>query len=112
MNDSACSGVFDTIAFNEAQLLLAEKRTAMSTLRTGIAVFALPLSVISALIATSRYYDTTRVLPLLVPLMTLNLGLVSLGVYLVVRAIMKLRHYDLLMKGLKAKHSAVAELLD
>ena len=48
----------------------------------------------------------------LVPLMTLNLGLVSLGVYLVVRAIMKLRHYDLLMKGLKAKHSAVAELLD
>ena len=111
MNDSAC-GAFDTIVFNEAQLLLAEKRTALSTLRTGIAVFALPLSVTGALIATSRYYDATRVLHLLVPLMLLNLSLVGLGIYLVVRAIMKLRHYDRLMNGLKAKHSAVAELLD
>ena len=75
-------------------------------------MFALPLSVISALIATSRYYDATHVLHLLVPLMLLNLGLVSLGIYLVVRAILKLRHYDRLMKGLKTKHSAVAELLD
>jgi hypothetical protein len=35
----------DTVVFNEIQVLLAEKRTA---LRTGIAVFALPLSVLSA----------------------------------------------------------------
>ncbi len=112
MSDDACSGVFDTIAFNEAQLLLAEKRTAMSTLRTGIAVFALPLSVTSALIATSRYYDASRVMHLLVPLMLINLGLVGLGIYLVLRAIVRLRHYDRLMKALKTKHSAVADLLD
>ena len=41
----------------KAQLVLAEKRTSLATLRTGIAVFVLPLSVISFLIATSKHYD-------------------------------------------------------
>jgi hypothetical protein len=35
--------------------------------------------VLSALIATSRYYSIERVMPLLLPLMLLNLGLVVLG---------------------------------
>jgi hypothetical protein len=42
----------DDVIFGEIQVLLAEKRTALASLRTGIAVFALPLSVLSALIAT------------------------------------------------------------
>jgi len=39
---------------NTMQLLLAEKRTALSGLRTGIAISVFPLSVLSMLIATSR----------------------------------------------------------
>ena len=38
------------------QLLLAEKRAGLSLLRTGTAVSALPLGVLSLLIATSRHY--------------------------------------------------------
>ncbi len=70
----------DTLTFNEVQLLLAEKRTALSTLRTGIAVFAFPLSVLSVLIATSRMYEIREVLHWLVPLLILNLGLIALGI--------------------------------
>ena len=81
----------DNIIFGAIQVLLAEKRTALAGLRTGIAVFALPLSVISALIATSRYYSIERVMPLLLllplPLLLLNLGLVVLGTWLVFRSI-------------------------
>jgi uncharacterized membrane protein YidH (DUF202 family) len=77
----------DNIIFGEIQVLLAEKRTALAGLRTGIAVFALPLSVLSALIATSRYYSIERVMPLLLPLMLLNLGLVVLGTWLVFRSV-------------------------
>ena len=77
----------DNIIFGEIQVLLAEKRTALAGLRTGIAVFALPLSVLSALIATSRYYSFEKVMPLLAPLMLLNLGLVVLGTWLVFRSI-------------------------
>ena len=50
-------------------------------------MFALPLSVLSALIATSRYYSIEKVMPLLAPLMLLNLGLVVLGTWLVFRSI-------------------------
>lgn len=49
-----------SLAFNEVQLILAEKRTALSTMRTGISVFVLPLSVLSVLVATSRYYEIPR----------------------------------------------------
>jgi hypothetical protein len=38
----------DNVIFGEIQVLLAEKRTALADVRTGIAVFALPLSVLSA----------------------------------------------------------------
>jgi hypothetical protein len=61
----------DNVIFGEIQVLLAEKRTALSSLRTGIAVFALPLSVLSVLIATSHFYSFAKVMPLLVPLLVL-----------------------------------------
>lgn len=102
----------DNVALNEAQLLLAEKRTALSTLRTGIAVFAFPLSVLSVLIATSKSYEVRDVLHWLVPLVLLSLGLVVLGVYLISIAVWRIRHYDRVLDKLKRQHSRLAELLD
>jgi hypothetical protein len=102
----------DAVALNEAQLVLAEKRTALSTLRTGIAVFALPLSVLSVLIATSKAYTPGEVLHWLIPLVVLNLGLVVLGVYLITIAVLRLRHYDRLLDELKRQHTRLAKLLE
>lgn len=102
----------DTTMFNEVQLLLAEKRTSLSALRTGIAVFAFPLSVLSVLIATSRSYDIHAVMQWLVPLVLLNLGLVLLGVYLVTRAVLHLHRYDRLLEKLKRQNARLAELLN
>lgn len=109
---SEVAAALDTATFNEVQLLLAEKRTSLSAMRTGIAVFAFPLSVLSVLIATSRSYDVHAVLHWLVPLVLLNLGLTVLGVYLIVRAVLRIHHYDRLLDQLKRKHSRLAELLD
>jgi uncharacterized membrane protein YkgB len=105
------NGNLDTTTFNEVQLLLAEKRTSLSAMRTGIAVFAFPLSVLSVLIATSKAYVVHEVLQWLVPLILLNLGLVALGVYLITRAMQRIRHYDRLIDQLKSKNSRLAELL-
>jgi len=102
----------DATILNEVQVLLSEKRTALSTMRTGIAVFAFPLSVLSILIATSRLYELHEVMHWLVPLLLLNLGLVGLGVYLITRAFQRIHHYDRLIDGFKRKHSKLAELLD
>jgi len=98
----------DALLLGEIQVLLSEKRTALSSMRTGIAVFALPLSVLSVLIATSRYYSIGKVMPLLL----LNLGLVVLGTWLVFHSIGRLHHYDRLIRELTQKYRSLAEIVD
>ena len=102
----------DNFILGEIQVLLSEKRTSLSTLRTGIAVFALPLSVLSVLIATSRYYNFEKVMPLLVPLCLLNLGLICLGSWLIYRAVTHIRRYDRRMRELITKYRTLADFID
>jgi uncharacterized membrane protein YidH (DUF202 family) len=102
----------DATIVNEIQVLLAEKRTMLSFMRTGIAVFALPLSVLSILIATSKYYTVVQVMPLLIPVLIICIGLILLGSYLVIRSIRKLRHYDRHINAIKRKYNWVADLLE
>ena len=102
----------DNIIINEIQLLLAEKRTSLATLRTGIAVFVLPLSVLSVLIATSKYYDIIHVMHLLLPLLGLCAALIALGAYLIIHAIIRIRHQDRHILEIKRKHNRIAEFMD
>ena len=101
----------DAIIINEVQLLLAEKRTSLASLRTGIAIFVLPITVISFLIATSQYYQVVHVLHLFLPLMFFCLILAILGSYLVLRAVRKIRRYDEAIERLKSKHSKLSEII-
>ena len=102
----------DSIAINEVQLILAEKRTSLAIMRTGIAVLALPLSVLSFLIATSKYYDIPDVLHLIIPLGALNLGLTIFGAYLIIRSIIRMKHYDNFINEIKRKHSAIEQFIE
>ncbi|MEJ2108333.1 MAG: hypothetical protein P8Z37_00170 [Acidobacteriota bacterium] len=101
----------DNIVINEIQLLLAEKRTSLSTLRTGITVFVLPLSVLGVLVATSKYYDFHRVLYLAIPLLVICAGLLALGAYLVYRAVVKIHRYDKEIQELKAEHPRIGRFI-
>ncbi len=99
------------IIINEVQLILAEKRTSLAAMRTGIAVFALPLTVLSVLIATSKYYDFLHVIHLLVPLLVITAALVFLGAYLIIRSIYRIHRYDRLILEIKRKHSKIADFI-
>ena len=112
MFENDCEPIPDSIVINEVQLLLAEKRTSLAAMRTGIAVIALPLTVVSVLIATSKYYDIIHVMHLLVPLLILCAALVFLGSYLIVRSIMRLHRHDRHIAEIKRKHSTIAEYID
>ena|ERR1700720_2634984 len=105
-------GVPSNFILGEIQVLLAEKRTSLAALRTGIAIFALPLSVLSVLIATSRYYSMGKVMPLLLPLLILNLGLVVLGSWLIYRSIRHLHRYDHRIRELTQKYRSIADFVD
>jgi uncharacterized membrane protein YidH (DUF202 family) len=97
---------------NEMQLVLSEKRTALSLLRTGIAVLAIPMSILTVLLAASRYYDLTRQLKYAIPLTIMNIGLIAMGLYLIVKAIRQIRKCDD-SAGLLLKHSEyLRDLLD
>jgi uncharacterized membrane protein YidH (DUF202 family) len=100
------------IIMNEVQLILAEKRTSLASLRTGIAVFAIPLSIMGVLVATSRYYEVLDVLHLFIVVMVINALLLILGAYLIIRAIIKLRREDRMIADIKRKHSVIAEFID
>ncbi|MDR3205459.1 MAG: hypothetical protein LBV23_12105 [Deltaproteobacteria bacterium] len=76
----------ESMLINEVCLILAEKRTALSIMRTGLAILVLPLSVASVLIAISRYYDPGKVIYLLAPVLLICLVLSIFGFYLIYRA--------------------------
>jgi len=95
----------------EVQLLLAEKRTSLATLRTGIAVEALPLSVLGLLVATSKYYEVDKVMHLLGPLLALSLALAVLGGWLVFRAMVRIRRQERAIQRIKEQYSSIAHLI-
>jgi len=82
----------------EIQVLLSMKRTALSSMRTGIAMFSLPLAVLTALIATSRYYDVLRIMVLLVPLLIFCAGLAIVAGLLILRAARTIHLTDLTLR--------------
>ena len=101
-----------SMLIGEAQLILAEKRTSLSVMRSGVAVMALPITVLSFLIATSRYYELLKVLHLLIPLFVLLLILTFFGIYLIIKSLFRMRHYDKLLQKIKMKNSIIAEFID
>jgi len=102
----------ENVVIGEVQLVLAEKRTSLAKMRTGIAVFALPLTVLSVLVATSKYYDIFHVMSLLLPLLALCAALVILGSFLVIHALVKLRRYDRMILAIKRRHGSIADLIE
>jgi hypothetical protein len=102
----------DANAMEQVQLLLSEKRTSLSLMRTGIAVFALPLSVLSILIATSRQYDIRKVMHFFVPLVVLNIALIALGGYLISKALARIRRIDRVLAEMKREHASLARFID
>ncbi len=96
---------------NEIQLVLSEKRTALSVLRTGIAIFALPLSVLTVLVATSRYYNIFEILGLFVPLLVICVGLAIFGVVMMIRSTRNIRRYDRMVDSLLSQSGYLKSLL-
>ncbi|HEQ99407.1 MAG TPA: DUF202 domain-containing protein [candidate division Zixibacteria bacterium] len=86
---------------NRITMLLAAKRTSLAVLRTGLALLTLPFSVVTVLIATSRYYNIGDNLLFIIPLMIMNTLLVGLAVYLIVRSMKRIHLMDRLIHDLK-----------
>ncbi len=87
-------------SYLKAQLLLAEKRTSLAVLRTGIMIFALPMTILTALIAFSQSYDVRETFWLWLPIVIVSSGLFMLAVYLILRAVTNIIRIDKIIKKL------------
>ena len=99
----------ESVSVSRIQLILAEKRTTLAVMRTGIGVFTLPLSVVTVLVATSRYYNFLETYHLLIPLLGICAGLIVLGIYLVHRSVRRIRKQDALINKIKQQDPGLAE---
>ena len=102
----------ETVDMSRVQLLLAEKRTSLAGLRTGFAIFTLPLSVTTVLVTTSRYYNFIENLHYLIPLLLLCALLATVGTYLIFVALIRHRHQNEEIRLIKMKHAAWKDLVD
>jgi len=102
----------ESLNIGRIQLLLAEKRTSLSALRTGIAVFTLPLSVTTVLVTTSRYYDFFQNLYYLIPLLLLCAVLVAVGSILIINSLMKFHRQGNQIQRIKDTSPKWKELID
>jgi hypothetical protein len=74
--------------------LEAIRRSHLAELRTGIAIFAIALSILTILITTSRYYILIEVFPFIVALLLLVVVLVVIGSFLIFKSFQGMRHID------------------
>ncbi len=98
--------------FDSAQLLLSEKRTSLSVLRTGVGIFVVPLSVLGLLIATTKTYEFKNVMQLLIPVLGISTFLTILAFTLIIRSLIQLRHYDRMLRHLKESHPVLSDLMN
>lgn len=101
-----------SLELQEIQVILAEKRTSLSLLRTGITIYALPLSVLTFLVATSKFYDVFETLPIFLALMALVAFLVILGTYFVYRSLIRIRMHDERIMALRKEHKFLEKVVD
>ncbi|MFX0045361.1 MAG: hypothetical protein ACFE8Z_05900 [Candidatus Hermodarchaeota archaeon] len=81
-----------TTALAIIRTIEAEKRTHLAELRTGIGILTIPMSLLAILVATSSYYSVQEVLGFIVGLSIGIVVLATVGMYLVIRSLTRIRH--------------------
>ena len=101
----------DELLLTSVQLILAEKRTSLTFLSTGIALFALVLTILSALIATSKYYELSDNMHFMVPIYLICVFLVLLGFFIVIRSLIRIRRFDNQILAIKKSHPYLSNII-
>ncbi len=98
------------LEFQMLMLILAEKRTAHTTLRSGLSLCAFQLAILSFLVATSPYYDVASNVILLSLIGVMCTGLIGLGLYLLRRGWVRILFHDKQMSKILERNPMLAEL--
>ncbi|MDO9537681.1 MAG: hypothetical protein Q7J68_05140 [Thermoplasmata archaeon] len=100
-----------SLVISKVELLLSEKMASLAMLRTGIAVFSLPFSVLTVLIATSNFYEFSKVGVLLIVVYSLCAALAGIGGYMVYRSLKRIHILDQKIEKIKEHYKFMNHLM-
>jgi uncharacterized membrane protein YidH (DUF202 family) len=101
----------EQLLLNEVQLLLAEKRTYLSMLRTGLAVFTVPITIIAVLAATVEYHGlfSNVLVGLVITGAMIALSLIGLSIFYQAQG--KIKRLDRMIRLIEKESKRIAEIL-
>jgi hypothetical protein len=89
------------LVIEQLKLLLAGVRTSLLSLRAGILLLTLPISIVGLLIITSKYHNILKMTPLSELIFSIS-GLTLLaGIYLIVRSLTQIHRYHVHIKRME-----------
>ena len=101
----------EAVLLNEIELLLAEKRTYYSILRTGFAIITVPLTIIIFLLATKDYHRlfnhtwTTLIIILVFIIMIIT------GIFMAIGASNKIKRLNIVIQGIEKEDKRVEKIV-
>jgi hypothetical protein len=98
------------LIIEELKFLLAEIRTSMASLRTGLMLLVLPLLAVSTIIITSKHHNLMSVIGHPVAI-ALCCAMVLSGAYLVIKAFIRIRVYNHRIAKIQEKYGAMPDRL-
>lgn len=101
----------ETLLLSEIQVLLSEKRTFYAILRTGLAVVALPLSIIGFLIVSKEYHNLFDKFWLGAIVVGFLLFVSLAGLFLVIKSGKKLKVIDGMIRDIEREDNRVDKLV-
>jgi hypothetical protein len=99
------------LIIEELKFLLAEIRTSMAGLRTGLMLFILPLLSVSTIIITSKHHNLMSVIRHPIAILLCS-AMVLAGGCLVIKAFFQIRSYHRQIAKIEEKFGAMPDLPD
>ena len=87
-------------------------RTALATIRIGLAIFMTQIAMLAFLIATSRFYAWMEVLHLVIPFILLNLFALGVAGYFIIRSMIQIHQLERQVIRYKRNHGEISNLMD
>ena len=102
----------DNLIVEEILVLLQEKRTALRMVRIGISAIIAQITILSFLIATSRYYQWMEVMHLWIPFAVLNLVVLATAGYFIFGSLIHIHRLDRQILRYKKSHGIITHLME
>lgn len=101
----------EAVLLNEIELLLAEKRTYYSVLRTGFAIITVPLTIIIFLLATKDYHKLFMHKWTTILIIFVFISMVITGIIMAVAASNKIKRLNIVIQGIEKEDKRVEKIV-